>query len=93
MNLWLSFAHAFLKNRWRYAEIILEQATEVLRVSKAHGIGRFGNAIAGGEHGFGALQDEPADGAGGRVTGQLLDEVAKIVGRQKQFLSAILHCG
>ena len=71
----------------------LEHAGEMLRILEAQQLGRLRHSVPAHQQVAGPLHDEAPNGVTGRVAGELADEVAEIIGRQKEFLRAIFHGG
>ena len=74
--------------RGRHSEVFFEQAGEVLWIVEAQTLGCLGSA---GKNLLGPLHQETANVGGGGFVGQLANEVAEVVGRQKQLLGAVLR--
>ena len=71
--------------------MLFEHACEVLGVVEAKVLGRGGDACAADELLLRLCHDEPADDIAGGVAGDLAYEVAEVVGREEEFLGAVLH--
>ena len=69
----------------------LERAREMLGIVEPQHFCCFGDGVASVEQLLGALHDETADGRRGVVARHLTDEVAEVVGREKQFLGTVAH--
>ena len=77
--------------RGRHSEVFFEQAGEVLWIVEAQTLGCLGDAGSAGKNLLGPLHQETANVGSGRFVGQLANEVAEVVGRQKQLLGAVFH--
>ena len=79
--------------RGRHSEVFFEQAGEVLGIVEAQALGSLGDAGSADKNLLGPLHQETANVGSGGFVGQLANEVAEIVGRQKQLLGAVFHGG
>lgn len=68
----------------------LEHTREVLRIFKSELFGCLGDGCPGNEYVSCSLHDKSSYGIAGRVARELPEEVTEVVGREKQFLCAIL---
>ena len=79
--------------RGRHSEVFFEQAGEVLGIVEAQTLGCLGDAGSAGKNLLGPLHQETANVGSGGFVGQLTNEVAEVVGRQKQLLGTVFHGG
>lgn len=63
----------------------------MLWIVEAQTLGCLGSAGSAGKNLLGPLHQETANVGGGGFVGQLANEVAEVVGRQKQLLGAVLR--
>ena len=65
----------------------------MLGVFETEAVGHLGDGLSCRQPVLGKLDNELADVVARRVSGGLLNDIAKIVGGHTQFVGAILHCG
>ena len=71
--------------RWGEARDFLEDPVEVVRVSEAQQMGRFADIVSVYQEAFPPFNHERMDVADGCTTCCLVDHVAQIAGRIRQF--------
>ena len=71
--------------------MLLELACERLWIVESETFGRLRDSGSAHQELLGTLHDEAADMGGGGVARQFADQVAEVVGRQKQLLGTVFH--